>query len=291
MNNFFEQLSIFMTLAEKCHYGKTSKKHHITVSTLTRLIQRLEEDLNTNLFKRNNRSVKLTQSGEQVYNFAKEIQQRYISLQSQLNPKSDNELSGRITLFSTVTAAYHILPPLLKAFKTQFPAMTTYLETGPVKLGYDKLLADDIDFYIGIISNKIDNNYFVKKIYETPLTLIAPMDFTIEKDNTLPLILPEHEELAERIEASIKALNLPVTIHSQVKGHEAILAMVSAGLGCAMLPEIVVKKSYLNTQVKEINTKTDLPILDIGLFVKKEENTQLSPQKKVFWEFIEHSTT
>ena len=74
---------------------------------------------------------------------------------------------------------------------------------------------------------------------------MADKDFRIEKDTTLPLILPEHEELAERIEASIKSLNLPTTIHSQVKGHEAILAMVSAGLGCAMLPEIVVKKSYL----------------------------------------------
>ena len=286
MNNFFEQLSIFMTLAEKCHYGKTSEKHHITVSTLTRLIQRLEEDLKTSLFKRNNRRVKLTQSGEQVYTFAKEIQQRYTALQSQLNPKSDAELSGRITLYSTVTAAYHILPPLLKAFKSQFPAITTYLETGPVKQGYDKLLADDIDFYIGIISKKVDTNYLVKKIYETPLILISPIDFELEKDTPLPLILPEHEELAERIEHSIKELKIPINIHSQVKGHEAILAMVSAGLGCAMLPEIVVNKSYLNTQIKEINTKKALPILDIGLFVKKEENSRLSPQKTLFWEFI-----
>ena len=51
MNN--ELFGIFMTLAETLHFRKTSDQHHITVSTLTRMIQRLEKELNATLFERN----------------------------------------------------------------------------------------------------------------------------------------------------------------------------------------------------------------------------------------------
>ena len=92
MKQLIEQLSIFMTLADKCHFGKTSEKHHITVSTLTRIIQRLERDLNVSLFKRNNRSVKLTQHGELMYDFAKEVTEKFNILTTKLNLKQRKTL-------------------------------------------------------------------------------------------------------------------------------------------------------------------------------------------------------
>ena len=87
--------------------------------------------------------------------------------------------------------------------------------------------------------------------------------------------------MAERIERSIREINVPIRIHSQVKGHEAILAMVSAGLGCAMLP-VVVREKLFEYSSERNKYKQRTSGTRCGLFVKKEENNQLSPQKKIF---------
>lgn len=50
-------LKLFLHLAESCHFGRTSKAMYVSPSTLSRQIQRLEEQLGHPLFIRDNRSV------------------------------------------------------------------------------------------------------------------------------------------------------------------------------------------------------------------------------------------
>lgn len=276
-----DTLNIFITLAEELHFRKTSDQHHITISTVTRLIQRLEKELNTTLFKRNNRKVALTKEGKKVYNYAKKTRTAYQELLNNLHPHDSKQLQGQIKLYSTVTAAYHILPPIIKSFRQNYPAIMTYLETGEVKQGDDKLLAEDIDFSIGIINKKKLTQFLSKKVLETPLIFIEPIQK--QTQTTLSMIFPEQGDLATIIKKYLTHHKQPYTVHSYVKGHEAILSMVSAGLGSAILPKIVVENSHLSQLIKENKTYTHLPTLEVGLFAKK---TALSPVQQAFWNEI-----
>ena len=51
-------LKTFLHLAESRHFGRSARAMHVSPSTLSRQIQRLEEDLGQPLFVRDNRTVR-----------------------------------------------------------------------------------------------------------------------------------------------------------------------------------------------------------------------------------------
>lgn len=57
-------LKIFLHLAESRHFGRSARAMHVSPSTLSRQIQRLEDDLGQPLFVRDNRTVTLTEAGK-----------------------------------------------------------------------------------------------------------------------------------------------------------------------------------------------------------------------------------
>ena len=59
-------LKMFLHLAESRHFGRSARAMHVSPSTLSRQIQRLEEDLGQPLFVRDNRTVTLTEAGEEL---------------------------------------------------------------------------------------------------------------------------------------------------------------------------------------------------------------------------------
>ena len=58
-----KSLHIFVHLSQSLHFSKTAQAMNVSPSTLSRLIQRLEEELGANLLIRDNRSVLLTEAG------------------------------------------------------------------------------------------------------------------------------------------------------------------------------------------------------------------------------------
>lgn len=58
------ELKIFQHLAKSLHFSSTSRECYISPSSLTRMIQRLEQELGVQLFERDNRTVRLTEAGE-----------------------------------------------------------------------------------------------------------------------------------------------------------------------------------------------------------------------------------
>ena len=73
---------LFQHLASSLNFSKTSEQLYVSPSTLTRIIQRLEDDLGVQLFSRDNRSVRLTQAGVRFQQFVKKIPGRLASAAS-----------------------------------------------------------------------------------------------------------------------------------------------------------------------------------------------------------------
>ena len=63
----FTDLQIFIHLSDTKNFTKTATQNHMSPSTLSRQIQRLEDELGKTLFIRDNRQVKLTEYGEKFF--------------------------------------------------------------------------------------------------------------------------------------------------------------------------------------------------------------------------------
>ena len=123
-------LKLFKHLASSLHFGQTSRTCHVTPSALTRIVQRLEEELGETLFFRDNRSVSLTAAGKVFRSYADDAIQRYEMLRGDLS--REEGLGGEITLYCSVTAAYSILPAIFQKFRSVHPDVHINLQTGEV---------------------------------------------------------------------------------------------------------------------------------------------------------------
>ncbi|MDE1478567.1 HTH-type transcriptional activator IlvY [Xenorhabdus bovienii] len=245
-------LKLFLHLAESCHFGRTAKAIHVSPSTLSRQIQRLEELLGHPLFLRDNRTVKLTFAGEQLKQFAQQTLLQYQQLRHSLNHQSPS-LSGELRLFCSVTAAYSHLPQVLDKFRAEHPLVEIKLTTGDAADAVDRIQSDQADLGIAGKPEKMPNNVSFTKIGEIPLVLIAPslpcavrtLATQEQPDwNAIPFILPEHGPSRTRIELWFRRNRIPnPLIYATVSGHEAIVSMVALGCGIALIPAVVVENS------------------------------------------------
>ncbi|AOM41631.1 HTH-type transcriptional activator IlvY [Xenorhabdus hominickii] len=245
-------LKLFLHLAESCHFGRTAKAIHVSPSTLSRQIQRLEEQLGHPLFLRDNRTVKLTSAGEQLKLFAQQTLLQYQQLQHSLNHQSPS-LTGELRLFCSVTAAYSHLPQVLDKFRAEHPLVEIKLTTGDAADAVDKVQSTEVDLGIAGKPEKLPDNIGFTKIGEIPLVLIAPslpcavraLAMQEQPDwNAIPFILPEHGPSRKRIELWFRRNKIHhPQIYATVSGHEAIVSMVALGCGIALIPAVVVENS------------------------------------------------
>lgn len=140
-------LKLFLHLADSRHFGRSARAMHVSPSTLSRQIQRLEDDLGQALFLRDNRTVTLTDAGERLRQFAQETLLQYQQMRHALGQNGPS-LSGELRLFCSVTAAYSHLPPILDRFRAEHPLVEIKLTTGDAADAVEKVQSGEMDLAI-----------------------------------------------------------------------------------------------------------------------------------------------
>ena len=94
-----EQLQYFVVIVETGTFLGAAEELHLSQSSLSKSIQRMERELNVVLFDRSGRSARLTEAGHQFYNDAKNVLSAYTQLINNLNQiKDSNENTLKLGL-------------------------------------------------------------------------------------------------------------------------------------------------------------------------------------------------
>jgi len=269
-----KSLHIFVHLSQSLHFSKTAQAMNVSPSTLSRLIQRLEEELGANLLIRDNRSVLLTEAGVAFKQFAAQQIEQWDLLKHSIS-QGANELEGEINLYCSVTAAYSHLPPILDRFRRNHPNVEIKLTTGDSAVAMEQIMQHQVDFAIIAYPDNFPARLHFSHLAEIPLSIISPTipcvaNQLVKKSpidwKNIPFILPEHGAIRSRFDTWFRSLKSGKPhIYAKVAGHEALLSMVALGCGVGIAPDVVIENSPVRDRVQTLSSIGELASFNLGV--------------------------
>lgn len=281
---------LFQHLASSLNFSKTSEQLFVSPPTLTRVIQRLEQELGVELFYRDKRSVRLTAAGQRFQQFVRRWLDEWHQLQVDLQLASA-ELTGEIRLFCTVTASYSHLPAILDRFRLMCPKAEIKLTTGDAASAIEKVRLDEADIALAAHPSSLPANLAFRSIASLPVMLIAPAMPCKVNDllqqhpiswQQVPMIMPEHGPARSRFDRWLQDLGILPHVVAKVDGHEAMVSMVALGTGIALVAEAVVSQSPVKDRIRVVDLPYRFEPFDLGvcMLAKREQE----PLIKAFWQ-------
>ncbi|MFV8817795.1 HTH-type transcriptional activator IlvY [Haliea sp. E17] len=269
-------LTVFVSLAETLNFSRSAENLHMSVSAVSRSIARLEEELGQPLFQRDRRNVTLTRAGREFREFARQTLAEWQQLKQQLG--NTGELAGEVSLYCSVTATHTLLAPILAQFRATHPGVDIMMHTGDQADGITRILRGQDDLAASIRPLQASRRMDFLPLVASPLQFCLPAADCLVREralagegggepdwSSLPLIVPERGITKELLDEWLRRRNIRPRIYAQVAGHEAIVAMVSLGLGVGIAPQLVIESSGLGEGVETLQLEQGLPALTIGL--------------------------
>ena len=274
---------VFLKLGETLHFGDTAEACNLSPSAVSRLVQRLEQQVGQKLLQRDNRQVRLTPAGRHFQDYARKAVDDWQQLRSDFS-RNEDSLSGEVSVFASVTASYSILTQILPAVRESYSGIDIKLRTGDQADGMERVLDGREDSAIIALPDQFPDKLSFLPLQTTPLRLIGPnipsastrmldryQSEGLEPDwSTVPVVLAERGLARERLLTHFDDMNIKPSIYAQVAGHEAVVSMVSLGFGVALVPELVIEHSPKQQSVRILPWFDGLPVFQLGLCVETE---------------------
>ncbi|MFT4994294.1 MAG: LysR family positive regulator for ilvC [Paraglaciecola sp.] len=266
-------LELFQHLASSLHFSKTADALFVSPSTLSRTIQRLEQECGTALFVRDNRKVKITAAGLSLLTFSQHTLSDWKKLKADLSD-DQQQLQGELSLFCSVTASYSHLPKLLDNFRHKYPQVEIKLATGDPALSVSKVMQQEVDAAIAIYTPDFPAELEFKSLGEVPLLLIAPKNAQLNHLSQIDwrqhsVVLPESGPSKRIVHHWFTEHGIRPRVYATVGGNEAIVSMVALGCGLGIVPEVVLDNSVISQKVSRI-ALADIEAYQLGLCCLKK---------------------
>ncbi|MFC3681722.1 HTH-type transcriptional activator IlvY [Bacterioplanoides pacificum] len=273
----YKDLQSFLSLCSHLHLGKASEELHMSPSTLSRRLARMEEEVGATLLIRETSPLSLTHAGEQFRRHAENTLSDWQQLKRAVGVEV-SDLEGSLTLFCTVTASYSFLADLLTRFRERYPRVELLVHTGDAAESIPKAESGEADIVVAARPEQLSEDLSFKTITPSPLLFIAPKNLSslplltqAEIDwGEVPMVLSESGLARTRVDRWFAARNIRPNIYAQVSGHEAIVSMVALGAGVGVVPELVLKNSPMSARVRVLAVQPELEPFAVGLCARTE---------------------
>lgn len=269
----FKLYIIFREVAKTENFTRAAENLFLTQSAVSHAIRELEEKVNTPLFERMHRSVKLTKSGELLLKEVLPILEEAERLEARLGDLKDD---APLAISSCITFAQIWLPLYIKQFQTIHHGKVN-VEINSAAQALKALLEGKAD--IAFIEGTLPTNSFEAiPILSYEIKAYASPDYLVEKTLTLKELLKHRLLLRERGSAVRETFESMITL----AGHQVYAEWTSVDsqtlieaakmrLGITILPSLLVQR-----QLAE-KTLIELEIIDLKM---KNPITMVVPKNK-----------
>ncbi len=252
------QLRYFVEVAREGNFTKASERLRIAQPALSQQVKNLEEELGARLFNRGRRRSSLTSAGETLLEHALLI----LSAEAHARESVQEVVGlkkGRLVLATIPSISGYWLPDVVRRFRRRFPDVELNLKENSSEEVIASVAAGDAE--VGLVQAPIVDAQFDSGIlFEEGFELVVPTGHELEGGRLISL-----KQLREIPFVHYKGRAKDVVVEAcRRAGFEArvacesgeiqtVLALVGAGLGVAVLPEISL--GSLGRQVSRLKLK------------------------------------
>jgi DNA-binding transcriptional LysR family regulator len=276
----FEQLAIFVAVAEREHLTKAAAAIHLTPSAVSASIRNLEQHYGVELFHRIGRRIELTSTGRIFLDEARTLLARSRSVELMLSELGGMQ-RGSLSVFASQTIASYWLPPRLMAFHNDFPGIELQLTIGNTRTVADAVITGEAD--IGFVEGELDEPALAASIvaHDELVVVVGPSHpwagrqaLTADDIKDGQWVMREvgsgtrsaFEETLNDMGIKAGALNIVLVLPS----NESILCALLAGNGVATVSRLAAQQYIESGKLCEVNFPA--PAREFRLLKHKERH-------------------
>ncbi|MBQ8040033.1 MAG: LysR family transcriptional regulator [Lachnospiraceae bacterium] len=241
---------IFYTVAQEKSFQKAGKILNMTPSAISHAIASMEKELGFSLFIRSKNGTVLTSNGEAIYPQILEIlnNNEYL-LQSVAQLKGLQSGTIKVGCFNSVCTAW--MPAIMTAFRERYPEITVKIFQGTYTDVEQWLKNGSID--VGFLSESCSKDFFYTTLYKDQLLCLTPKNFPVANPDYISIAELENQEFVFQreacdtdVQAFLDKYHISIKTIHHVIDDQSTVALIEAGMGIGIMPEILVKKMSSN---------------------------------------------
>ena len=245
-----KSLNYFVEAAKALNFTKAAKNCNVTQTAISISIAKMEEELGFTLFKRNNRSMHLTQAGREFYNWASQTLNSYQKIISTGRHIANGDIGAlKIGICSSFEGLW--FRKYIEDYQRQFPRVKIEFKILHPNELKDALKNREVDAFLGILYDFIDDaDVSVEILFSSPMCLFMNPENPLTTYSEVPTevltkydsyILPFHN--TEFSDSYFSRMMAEKNIHFHSIEHvnfvEEMFLNISGNNTVAFLPEFV----------------------------------------------------
>ncbi|WP_058484838.1 LysR family transcriptional regulator [Defluviitalea phaphyphila] len=289
----FELYKVFFHVASTLSFSEAANKLFISQSAVSQSIKALEEKLNTQLFFRNTKQVKLTKDGEILFLHIEKAYNLIKNAERNINEIHSLE-QGEIRIGASDTICKYYLLPYLKKFHLLYPKIKILITNGTSPKCVEFLKQGNVDFIVSNIPNNyVENSMEIKNIKPIQDVFIAGMHFKELKNKKVSLkdlekypflMLEKKTTTRDFFDSVLKENNINIIPEIELGSIDLLVEMSKIGLGITFVWEECIINQLKNKEIFIVDVAENIPKRGIGVITHKQ--IPLSTGAKKFIELL-----
>lgn len=245
-----DDLHIFRCVVREGGVTRAAARLHRVPSNVTTRIKQFEERLGVALFRRQGRSLVLTEAGRTLLGHAEKLLQLADQAEQDLR---GGTVRGVLRLGSLESAAGARLPPILSAFYARYPDVAVELQTGTTQALLRQL--DRFEVEAAFVSEPFERRSLASvPAFDEELVLITGKGAPVQRDavarvGRTVVAFPQGCSYRERLIAWLAEEGASPDRVLEMNSYHAIVACVAAGTGAAIVPAEMLDSAVLSDAV------------------------------------------